>query len=75
MKAIFIMLLLVLPFHTGSAQPCDIDKGFSEIDKLYKEGYFDQALEKTEILEDCAPLREEQYRVKRSKTKAFYLWE
>jgi len=62
MKAIFIMLLLVLPFNTGSAQPCDIDKGFSEIEKLYKEGYFDQVLEKTEILEDCTLLRVQQYR-------------
>jgi hypothetical protein len=62
MKAIFIMLLLVLPFHTGTAQPCDFNKGFSEIEKLYKEGYFDQALDKTKIIEDCASLRVEQYR-------------
>jgi len=34
------MILLVVSFHTGTAQPCDMDKGSSEIQKLYEEGYF-----------------------------------
>ena len=61
MKAILLLLLLMLPFFTEVTQPCDTEKDFSEIEKLYKEGYFDQVLEKTEILEDCAPFSVEQY--------------
>jgi len=56
------MLLLVLPFFTEAAQPCDTEKGFSEIEKLYNEGYFNQVLDNVEVLEDCASLSEKQYR-------------
>lgn len=54
------MILLVVSFHTGTAQPCDMDKGSSEIQKLYEEGYFDQVLDKTKVPEDCISPSEEQ---------------
>ena len=47
------MLLLMLPFFIEVTQPCDTEKDFSETEKLYKEGHFDQVLEKMERTESA----------------------
>lgn len=59
----FVMICLFAPSFFGViAQPCNMEKGLSEIEKLYQEGYFNRALNKTVILEDCTSITTQQYR-------------
>ena len=56
MYNIAMIFLFALSFLGVTAQPCITKNELTEIEKLYSEGYFDQALEKSEILENCVCL-------------------
>lgn len=59
----FMMICLFAPSFFGViAQPCDMEKGLSGIEKLYQEGYFNRALNKMVILEDCTSITTQKYR-------------
>jgi len=61
MKTILYILFFTFALNAQANQPCEGAKDFSEIEKLYDQGYFDQVLAETKILEDCPSLSEKQY--------------
>ena len=61
MKAILYILFLTLSLYAEASQPCEGAKDISEIEKIYNQGYFDQVLAETKMLEDCPSLSEEHY--------------
>ncbi|MEM7085508.1 MAG: CHAT domain-containing tetratricopeptide repeat protein [Bacteroidota bacterium] len=61
MKTVLYILFFILSFYAEGSQPCEGAKEFSEIEKLYDQGYFNKVLAETKILEDCPSLSEEQY--------------
>lgn len=61
MKTVIYILFFTVSLYAEASQPCEGAMDFSEIEKLYDQGYFDQVLAETKILEDCPSLSEKQY--------------
>ena len=61
MKAVLYIFFFTLSLYAEASQPCEGAKDISEIEKLYHQGYFDQVIVETKLLEECPSLSEEEY--------------
>lgn len=61
MKAILCAILFTFSLHAEVNQPCEGTMDFSEIENLYRQGYFDKVLAEAKTLEDCPSLSDKQY--------------